>query len=234
MPPRQRKWEAPCHDKSLDLNSATQQDPRDPRVLGQGPCENRHEKALPTDLEVEIPFLHWGSNQYGRWADCRTCALRLLYFPRRGYVGKYRSNESAAVVQAALRKLKNRGQFPTCTHKVMKACIALAEAEITIGAKGTTSTTRQGTPKGERPAAAERAPSVRRVVRTQQRSSSAAAATPTPGPEQISVPAETDEDEVMDIKALRAEMWDLRRRNQELEKKNKENTAATGGPAPAT
>ena len=71
------------------------------------------------------------------------------------------------------------------------------------------------------------------MVRTQQSSSSAAAATPTTGPEQISVPAETDEDEVMDIKALRAEMWDLRRRNQELEKKNKENTAVTGVPAPA-
>ena len=133
-----------------------------------------------------------------------------------------------------MKELKNRGQFPTCTHKVMKACIALAEAEITIGAKGITSTTRQDTPKGERPAVAERAPSVRRVVRTQQSSSSAAVATPTPGPEQISVPAETDEDEVMDIKALRAEMLDLKRRNKELEKKAKETSVPVGteGPAP--
>jgi len=84
MPRRVNAWVTPVVDTSLALDSAVQQDQRDPRVLGQGPCGRSHEQPLPLDLRENLPYLKWSSNQYGRWADCQRCAVRLLYYPRQG------------------------------------------------------------------------------------------------------------------------------------------------------
>ena len=53
-------------------------DPRDPRMLGVGPCDNVH--ALPGT---------WQGNQYAVWKACQRCALRLEYHPHKKATGQY-------------------------------------------------------------------------------------------------------------------------------------------------
>ena len=131
MPRCVNAWVALVVDTSLALDSAVQQDQRDPRVLGQGPCGRSHEQPLPLDLRENLPYLKWSSNQYGRRPDCQRCAVRLLYYPRQGQVGRCRHNESAAVVTRSIQEMNNRGETG-CTHKLMKTYINLAEAEMKL------------------------------------------------------------------------------------------------------
>ena len=48
-------------------------DERDPRILGEGPCNLIHEARAKYD-----------QNQFGVWLICRTCAARLHYAPKKG------------------------------------------------------------------------------------------------------------------------------------------------------
>ena len=134
MPSGQKKqqWIAPVNDNTLVLEHARTQDLRDPRVLGKGPCQDKHKNPMKPEIDREVEGLKWGGNQYGRWADCQVCALRLLYYPKEAHVGKYASNEPAPVVEKALQMIKDNGYANKCTHKVVKTFLELAEAEMKL------------------------------------------------------------------------------------------------------
>ena len=59
--------------KEIDWSMAYQQDDRDPRAKGRGPCGLNH-----------MPEQSYRSNQWGVWLNCEVCALRLHYAPTVG------------------------------------------------------------------------------------------------------------------------------------------------------
>ena len=56
--------------KELDWSMAYQQDDRDPRAKGRGPCGLNH-----------MPEQSYRSNQRALWWNCEVCAFRLQYAP---------------------------------------------------------------------------------------------------------------------------------------------------------
>ena len=221
--PRRGQWTAPADDKTIILAHATTHDPRDPRALGQGPCGDRHLEPLEANIRHKIDGLKWSANQYGRWAICGMCALRLVYYPREGHVGRYRVNESAATVTTALHLLAERNSRNNCNHKAMKTFLELATAEIKlVKNQGPTppqeTTNEQGPTQGQQAATTgttqrRRSVSARRTTTTAAGSSAAAAASSTtPAVDLVtesvtaSAVPESDEGEVVGINKLRQEV----------------------------
>ena len=123
--PRQPIWVTPEEDETLNLSSALGQDPKDPRALGEGPCGDRH-KTPVTPRASGYPITgclgRWGQNQCGRWLECEVCALRLKYWPRQGYNGKYQEVVNPLWVTKAIAAVKEKGES---THMKMKGMIGL-------------------------------------------------------------------------------------------------------------
>ena len=69
-------------DPSLDWKRALSADQRDERYLGK-PCRGDHDTTNPLGRHA---------NQYKVSYKCVTCELMMLYIPRHGASGKYRSN----------------------------------------------------------------------------------------------------------------------------------------------
>ena len=64
----------PANSKQdIDWSMAHQEDGRDPRAQGRGPCGRKH-----------TPEKSYRSNQWGVWLNCEVCALRLHYAPKVG------------------------------------------------------------------------------------------------------------------------------------------------------
>ena len=61
------------HPEVVKWQEALEPDDRDPRILGEGPCNQMHE-----------PMAKYNQNQFGVWLVCRTCAVRLHYAPKKG------------------------------------------------------------------------------------------------------------------------------------------------------
>ena len=58
---------------AVNWEEGLEPDERDPRILGEGPCNLIHEAKAKYD-----------QNQFGVWLTCRTCAARLHYAPKKG------------------------------------------------------------------------------------------------------------------------------------------------------
>ena len=119
------------------MKHAFQQNPDDPRAVGKGPCGLFHGELVPITIQEELHTMKWMSNGWARWADCSTCALRLLYFPKHGHIGKFRKQESPPHVDRALHMLRERGLFHGCNHAIMKTLLDLAAAEMKATGKET-------------------------------------------------------------------------------------------------
>lgn len=81
--------EVPTKKKQLDLSRfdwtrTGYANPRDPRCLG-GQCRGNHE------VETFGRGSSSGQNGHALWLSCRDCKLRVLYVPRWGATGSYRS-----------------------------------------------------------------------------------------------------------------------------------------------
>ena len=248
MPSGQKKqqWIAPVNDNTLVLEHARTQDLRDPRVLGKGPCQDKHKNPMKPEIDREVEGLKWGGNQYGRWADCQVCALRLLYYPKEAHVGKYASNEPAPVVEKALQMIKDNGYANKCTHKVVKTFLELAEAEMELVKNSKKTNQRpedkpdedpkdkpdedpkQKKKEDEAPKQARAAPCRRNFAQRPTAPRPASAASSSSGPVMVEPAhvssASDDEDELVDVKELRERINDLKRQNEELRKKKEEET----------
>ena len=128
--PRRQQWIAPQDDEAVSMEHAFQQNSDDPRALGRGPCGSFHRESVPLMIREKRDTMTWMSNQWARWADCSTCALRLLYFPKHGHIGQFRKQESPPHVDRALHLLRERGLSRTCNHKIMKTFLDMAAAEM--------------------------------------------------------------------------------------------------------
>jgi hypothetical protein len=68
---------AACHpgvDNDCDHERFVPVKADDPRLLGEGPCGTLHE--LKSEGPQEVPTVSIHGNQFGRWVDCKVCALR--------------------------------------------------------------------------------------------------------------------------------------------------------------
>jgi predicted oxidoreductase len=74
----------------------------------------------------------YSGNSAGRWADCKRCGLRLAYWPRLEYVGRYRQNENPEVIRKVLSQLQEDGMWHKCDMKMVKAYISKIEADINV------------------------------------------------------------------------------------------------------
>ena len=96
----------------------------DPRNLGEGPCGNmHHNEPVTKEVEEQGPF-SWAANQYGVWANCPRCGLRMGYWPLKDRTGRFRETENPEVVRMALANLREQGWE--------KYCADLVRAEIKI------------------------------------------------------------------------------------------------------
>ncbi len=124
-----KQWGFPHQDPTLLAGGFQGQDEKDPRAQGRGPCGDRHKKPLTADTESEGA---WAGSQYGRWIDCEVCALRLGYWPREPYTGRYRQQIHPMIVEVALGMIRSNGDWKSCTQQKMMACIRKAQAEQTL------------------------------------------------------------------------------------------------------
>ena len=68
------RYGATCsRPEAVKWEEALEPDDRDPRILGEGPCNLIHEARAKYE-----------QNQFGVWLTCRTCAVRLHYAPKKG------------------------------------------------------------------------------------------------------------------------------------------------------
>ena len=130
MAPKHKKtFVHPAQDNTLSKEHVTAQDPRDPRVAN-GPCGDTHSVPLTPRATLAPPSCLFGGNQYGRWMECEKCALRLMYWPKLTYVGKYTQTQNPAAVQAALRALTAEGI--ESSHAAVTRLIRKYEADLKV------------------------------------------------------------------------------------------------------
>jgi len=142
-----KPWLSPAEDPDVKVELFFAQDARDPRALGDGPCQAEHEHPLtPRATEHTYP-IEYGANQWQRWASCAICGLRVGSWPKHGYTGKSNTQRNPTVVTKACLLLKAKGMPPS--KKIMDALISQIEAEEKLASSRPTST-RDG---GESPTA---------------------------------------------------------------------------------
>ena len=111
----------------------------DPRMT-QGPCEKKHvDEKINPETKDKADF-DWGGSQYGLWVHCPVCDLRLGYWPKEQWTGKYAMSINPAVVEQALQEIKKKGHWETCTAEMVKIEIGKVELnrrEKTLEAKAT-------------------------------------------------------------------------------------------------
>ena len=92
------RYGATClRPEAVNWEQALEPDERDPRILGEGPCNLIHE-AKPK----------YEQNQFGVWLICRTCAVRLHYAPKKGAPqNKISLGPTPEVVRAVIAELAN-------------------------------------------------------------------------------------------------------------------------------
>ena len=210
------KWLAPIDDEKLVLEHAISQNSDDPRALGEGPCGRAHERPLDPRLTTNLEMLKWGSNAYGRWADCEKCALNMLYYPKIGYLGKNKVNDPPEQVRLAIKLLRDKGTIGECDHKMMKTHLTMARAEMMLKKQEAQKAANQHNKNKSATGAEATKPRARSS--TTRATTSPAPTRPTPA-EQIYIASESDEDELMTVRELREQVRDLQREKKELMKK---------------
>ena len=141
MPKQAKQWTSPANDTDVNTELFFAQDARDPRSLGDGPCQAEHEQPLTPRASKHTFPIEYGANQWQRWASCARCGLRVGSWPKHGYTGKNNTLRNPTVVAQACLVLKARGTTPS--KKIMDALIAQIEAEEKLRAD-TKESTRDG------------------------------------------------------------------------------------------
>jgi hypothetical protein len=125
------EWVPPCDDKEIDILRAVCGDPQDPRIAGLGPCDDAHQDKFNLDIKEKMPdILFWGGNGYSRWVDCLRCGVRLGFWPKAGWVGKFRRSVNPEVVKEALEELMSEGKWESASGTDVKAKISQIEGRL--------------------------------------------------------------------------------------------------------
>ena len=235
MPCGKQQWAHPADDPDVNFQAAEAQNSIDPRCHS-GPCAETHEMALTPRTSAAPPQQHLDSNQAARWLDCGKCNLRLMYYPKHGFTGSHGKNLNPQVVQMALEETYDNPGWKHTDHKLMRLTILKIEAELRIAG---TYPTQKPEPKAKTTAKAKPAPRVQRGVpptaraqsngpRAKSSSSSAARrfrvhlpSVDPPGSETSfekvdPITIDSEEDERMDIKDLRAQIEEMKRERKKM------------------
>lgn len=102
----------------------------DPRLLGEGPCSTLHE--LKSEGPQELPDVTIHGNQFGRWVECKVCALRLGYWPRVGARGRPAGGPPPDTVRAAFDVLREAGRWECCKAADMRAALQAVERQARV------------------------------------------------------------------------------------------------------
>ena len=105
-------------------------DPEDPRIDGKGPCMETHKVKVDLVLEAKPAETSWGNNAYARWMDCSRCGVRLAFWPKAGWTGKFRVSVNREVVMEALTELMAEGHWADLTATDVKAKITEIEGRL--------------------------------------------------------------------------------------------------------
>ena len=248
MPPRATRapWVHPADDPTLNQDGFIPQSDSDPRTSGDGPCGALH--ALPLDHTADgaPPNIKFDGNQYGRWGDCAVCGLRLAFWPKEAFHGRYRQSENPAIVRTAIDMLRDSGDWNACSKEKMKAYIRKAEAEQSL--RGQRATEERAVPKAKakakyRAQPAQQPPAPMRVAPrrapstagtpTQAGTSRAPSPAPSFGdtvsgmvfPDNNTAWPEEEEDERLTMQELRAQIREMQRENANLRRQQEVNTA---------
>ena len=92
------RYGATCtRPEAVKWEEALEPDERDPRILGEGPCNLIHTAKAKYE-----------QNRFGAWLTCRTCAVRLHYAPKKGAPQNTISlGPTPEVVRAVIAELGN-------------------------------------------------------------------------------------------------------------------------------
>ncbi len=127
---------AACHpgvDNDCDHERFVPVKADDPRLLGEGPCGTLHE--LKSEGPQEVPNVSIHGNQFGRWVDCKVCALRLGYWPRVGARGRPAGGPPPATVRAAFAVLRGAGRWECCKAMDMRAALQAVESQARVAGR---------------------------------------------------------------------------------------------------
>ena len=127
---------AACHpgvDNDCDHERFVPVKADDPRLLGEGPCGTLHE--LKSEGPQEVPKVSIHGNQFGRWVDCKVCAVRLGYWPRVGARGRPAGGPPPATVRAAFAVLRGAGRWECCKAMDMRAALQAVESQARVAGR---------------------------------------------------------------------------------------------------
>lgn len=117
---------APVNDPTIDVAGFMGVDPKDPRSLGEGPCESHFQIDATADCQ-SLELTTVGGNPHARWARCRRCGLDLGYWPKLGCTGEHRSRPKPEHVRRALAMLEETAMKPSA--KILRSYIVMAQQE---------------------------------------------------------------------------------------------------------
>lgn len=167
----------PIRDNDCDQERFVPVKADDPRLLGEGPCNALHE--LKSEGCQELPDVSIHGNQYGRWVECKICALRLGYWPRTGARGRPAGGPMPDAVRAAFVVLREAGKWECCKAVDMRAALLAVERRRRAGqgiascAAGATAGNGKAMPR--RPASCGAGTARQPAVHPRQRATSVAA-----------------------------------------------------------
>ena len=124
----------PANSKQdIDWSMVHQEDGRDPRAQGRGPCGRKH-----------TPEKSYRSNQWGVWLNCEVCALRLHYAPK---VGAPQSSLGLGPTPAHVEEMLSR--LPTNKSEVngnmVRGLLKIVQGEAQVRNSSTHSKNSTGT-----------------------------------------------------------------------------------------
>ena len=177
--------------KEIDWSMAYQQDDRDPRAKGRGPCGLNH-----------TPEKSYRSNQWGVWLNCEVCALRLHYAPT---VGAPQTSlglgPTPAHVQEMLSRLPiNKSEI---NGNLVRGLLKIVQGEAQVRSSKTTK-------NQDKAAAASRGPSAQQGAGAKTVSTNEAAASSTARGGHKGASAATDRWEVLGEETTAAtDRWEI-------------------------
>ena len=126
MPRGRSAWVAPKDVDDVKMELFRWQAENDSRMR-IGPCGKTHaDYPLNPEIEEQVSY-EWKANQFGVWATCAACDLRLGNLPKKEHSGKYSMNQNPAVEEQALSNILRTGA--PCDAKQVKAEIEMIDAE---------------------------------------------------------------------------------------------------------
>jgi hypothetical protein len=126
----------PAEDDRFDAKAYRAHNEKDPRVLGAGPCEDKHLKVqFGPSMDPSSEFVH--GNQFARWVDCAKCGLRMGTYPFKGTVGKFGVDVDPSMVEEALSRIRGMKWWSECSKMLVDGMIKIIEDERQGSAAGT-------------------------------------------------------------------------------------------------